>query len=347
MDNNIKPSPDLKEAKRHFSRIGVAATVMLLLMIAVAQIIYSLAYTHAPDIAQKEWFSWAVSSVTMYIIAMPAFLIIMQRIPSTKPKKSDMGGRRWFVLIAVSATVMYLGSYASNVLMSIIAGFTGIMPENTVTQTLVNSNPIIRLALVGIVAPVLEELIFRKALLDRTRVYGEKTALIFSALVFALFHGNFYQFFYAFGLGIVLGYVYLRTGRIRNTIFLHMGINLLNGVLMSWLIQKLTVVLPEELLNSSGIQEILSNFTGDRIEELSEALAPALPYMAIMSVYSMALFALSIIGFVLMISKRKKIRLERAERELPREAVGGVVYMNAGIVALITVCAVVMVLSLM
>ncbi len=346
MDNNIKPSPDLKEAKRHFSRIGIAATVMLLLMIAVAQLIYSLAFTYAPELAQSEWFSWAVSSFTMYLIAMPVFLIILRKIPGTTPKKGEMGRGKWFVLIAVSATVMYLGSYASNILMSIIAAFTGIIPEDTVTKTLVNSNPIISLALVGIVAPVLEELIFRKALLDRTRVYGEKTALIFSALVFALFHGNFYQFFYAFGLGIVLGYVYLRTGRIRNTIFLHMGINLLNGVMMSWLIQKLTASLPEELLNSSGIQDILSNFTGDKIEGLSEALASVLPFLAIMSFYSMALFALSIIGLVLMISNRKNIRFEQAGRELPREAIGGVVYMNAGIVVLITVCAVVMVLSL-
>ena len=50
-------------------------------------------------------------------------------------------------------------------------------------------------------------------------------------LFFALFHGNFYQFFYALLLGMVFAWLYSSTGRIRYNIMLHMLINLMGGVL--------------------------------------------------------------------------------------------------------------------
>ena len=48
-----------------------------------------------------------------------------------------------------------------------------------------------------VLAPVMEELIFRKVLIDRTIVYGDKAAVVLSGLLFGVFHGNFHQFFYA------------------------------------------------------------------------------------------------------------------------------------------------------
>ena len=71
----------------------------------------------------------------------------------------------------------------------------------------------------------------RRLILDRLRVYGEKTALIVSALAFAALHGNLSQFFYAFVLGLFFGYLYLRTGKLRYTIFLHMIINVFSTIL--------------------------------------------------------------------------------------------------------------------
>ena len=62
-----------------------------------------------------------------------------------------------------------------------------------------------------IVGPIFEEWLFRKQLIDHTRKYGEKTAILLSGLAFGLFHMNLFQFFYAFLLGLMFGYVYTRT----------------------------------------------------------------------------------------------------------------------------------------
>ena len=85
--------------------------------------------------------------------------------------------------------------------------------------------PLTILLVAVIIGPIAEELIFRKFLLDRIAGYGQITAMLMSGLIFGLAHGNFFQFFYAFAIGVIFAWVYLRTGRIRYTMLLHMMIN--------------------------------------------------------------------------------------------------------------------------
>lgn len=77
-----------------------------------------------------------------------------------------------------------------------------------------------------LVAPIAEELIFRKFMLDRMRVHGERYAVLATALIFGMAHQNGMQFFLAFGVGIIFALVYLRTGKIVYTMLLHGMINL-------------------------------------------------------------------------------------------------------------------------
>ncbi|MBP5230542.1 MAG: CPBP family intramembrane metalloprotease [Clostridia bacterium] len=79
-------------------------------------------------------------------------------------------------------------------------------------------------AVVG--APILEELVFRKTLLDVLHPHGETAAALVSALLFGLIHGNSGQFFLAFLLGLLFAGVYQRTGKIAYTMILHFIINM-------------------------------------------------------------------------------------------------------------------------
>jgi membrane protease YdiL (CAAX protease family) len=55
--------------------------------------------------------------------------------------------------------------------------------------------------------PIIEELVFRGFLLRSLQPFGRKFAVIMSALMFGLFHGNLPQGIFAMAVGIVLGYV--------------------------------------------------------------------------------------------------------------------------------------------
>ena len=75
---------------------------------------------------------------------------------------------------------------------------------------------------VVILAPIVEELIFRGVIFSGfQRIYTSSLAIFFSALLFALFHLNPWQLGPTFLLGLLLGFVRLRTGSLLAAIFTH------------------------------------------------------------------------------------------------------------------------------
>ena len=48
--------------------------------------------------------------------------------------------------------------------------------------------------------------------------------------MFGIIHGNLYQFFYAFGLGALMGYVYCTYGKIIYPIIIHVVINTIGSI---------------------------------------------------------------------------------------------------------------------
>ncbi|HEY3370578.1 MAG TPA: CPBP family intramembrane glutamic endopeptidase [Prolixibacteraceae bacterium] len=94
-----------------------------------------------------------------------------------------------------------------------------------------------------IMAPVIEELIFRGIIMHGLmRNYSKFTAVFVSALLFALFHLNPWQFAATFILGILLGILMLRT---RNIYLCILGHALNNGLVLTTMqyggeIQKLS-----------------------------------------------------------------------------------------------------------
>lgn len=78
----------------------------------------------------------------------------------------------------------------------------------------------------GFIIPIIEELIFRELMFRRLRdAYNTTTAMIISALAFAIFHGNITQGFYAFVLGLFLAYVYKKRESILLCILIHVIAN--------------------------------------------------------------------------------------------------------------------------
>jgi membrane protease YdiL (CAAX protease family) len=83
---------------------------------------------------------------------------------------------------------------------------------------------------VVIMAPVVEELIFRGVIMHGLmRNYSKFTAIFVSALLFALFHLNPWQFPATFVLGLVLGILMLRT---RNIYLCILGHAINNGLVL-------------------------------------------------------------------------------------------------------------------
>ncbi|TCW36049.1 hypothetical protein EDC21_11115 [Thermohydrogenium kirishiense] len=81
---------------------------------------------------------------------------------------------------------------------------------------------------VVIIAPIVEEIIFRGLIFNELRkelsIY---TAIIIQSAIFAIIHGSLYQGFYAFLLGIFLSVMYYLTESIWAPIIIHISSNLI------------------------------------------------------------------------------------------------------------------------
>ena len=89
---------------------------------------------------------------------------------------------------------------------------------------------------------LLEEIVFRGVVMQSLRRYGDTFALIVSAIIFMLVHGNFAQASNALLMGIAIGYFVLRTGSIWTGVLIHLVNNL-----MVVLAEGATRMLPAEM----------------------------------------------------------------------------------------------------
>ena len=84
-----------------------------------------------------------------------------------------------------------------------------------------------------VLAPVLEVLFFRGLLLRRVeKAAGTVPAVLFSALLFGLYHGNLAQGITAAAAGLALGYAYVRTDALLVSVVMHAAVNA--GALLLW-----------------------------------------------------------------------------------------------------------------
>lgn len=95
----------------------------------------------------------------------------------------------------------------------------------------------------SILAPISEELLFRGYILRTLRPYGKRFAIVCSAILFGIFHGNLLQTPYAFLVGLVLGYVALEYSVVWS-IVLHM----FNNLVLADLLGRLTANLSENAI---------------------------------------------------------------------------------------------------
>ena len=73
----------------------------------------------------------------------------------------------------------------------------------------------------AIIPAVVEELLFRKTVCGVLTVYGKTTAVLISAVLFALMHANIEQLLYTFVAGLFLGWLYVESKNILYPIILH------------------------------------------------------------------------------------------------------------------------------
>ena len=89
--------------------------------------------------------------------------------------------------------------------------------------------------MLAVLAPVLEEILFRGILLEAVREkYSSGRAIVVSALMFGVIHIIPQQVVNAFVIGLILGFIYVRTDSLWPVIIIHALNNAMAYVIMQW-----------------------------------------------------------------------------------------------------------------
>ena len=308
---------DLKPAKKVFSRIGFAFCVILLLNTFLQVLLSGFLLAVLPEdhwLSVTSWGMWLVSFVPLYCVAMPVGLRMLRKLPAAAPESKPMSVGAFLILLPICCFLTYTGSFIGSTLSSFLSGGQA---ENALEAYAMDSNPI-KIVVMVILAPLLEEYICRKQIIDRTRQYGEKLAVCLSAVTFALFHGNLFQFFYAFLGGWLFAYIYLRTGRLRYSVTLHAIINFMGSVIAPWLMKVSEKIASVELDPNAPPEELMAVYS------------EILPGTLLMLLYIFILFSMFIAGLVLV--------WKESENTIPKEAHLNTVYLNAGMILFTLAC---------
>lgn len=313
--------------RRSFSRLGlgllIAVITFYVLHIGIGMGI-NVAVSRGADRDDLVWLLWLSTFLPIYLVGMPLGLLIMRKAPApAQPEQQQFGGKQFWLYALMCMPLFYGGNFVGGLLSALLSG--GRATNNMVTLAMDPS--LFKVIFMVILGPICEEFIFRKQLIDRSAQYGERTAVLFSALMFALFHMNLYQFFYAFGLGWLFGYIYLRTRKLRYSTLLHIMVNFIGSVL-----SPLILIIAVDGVSPAQTRE--------------EEMLRAMPHMVIVGIYSLLLIGLSIAGLVMLIVYARQFTYRPAELELPKECRFKTVYCNPGVIVYMLVCLVFCTLAL-
>lgn len=226
--------------KKFFSKIGFNYLILGVTALIFQVLVISLVSASNIPILTDSNITVILVAICNYVLPLPIFLYLMNKFESSELEKESVDLKTFIKYIAITITLMLIGNLIGIILTTIIGGAIQSEISNPVENLINSTNIWLNLALISIIGPIFEEILFRKILIDKTIKYGARISIIISALLFGLFHGNVNQFFYAFLMGGFFAYVYIKTGKIIYPIILHLIVNLMGSVISLKLIQSIS-----------------------------------------------------------------------------------------------------------
>jgi membrane protease YdiL (CAAX protease family) len=325
--------PERRRMRSTYSHLGWGVAIITIAWIAISSVLYVVMKLFSPELVENGIISTLLGTLPLYVICMPLLFLIIFSRPRAVIEKKKLKFGHFMLLFFIAQALMMAGSMIGNNIMDILSTITGIDFYNQLNDTM--DLPLWFSALLTVVlAPIFEELIFRKLLLDRMLPHGELAAIFVNGLLFGAFHGNFYQFFYAALLGMLLSFVYARTGKIHHCIFIHMAVNFFGGVLptifMNWADYDTLMTLVNEMINNPEGVEQLDAITQHVMNHLGGTLCVLL--------FVFVQYALAALGVVFFIIRRRKFALKKKDEQLSGRMALRAAIVNPGVIAALVVC---------
>lgn len=312
---------ELITAKKHFSRMGwlyMAATAIIFVLQMAAGLILRLVKPEwLYDMNMNLFFSMA----PMYLVGFPLLALFLKKcVPAEHIEKRRMTAGQYVLSAIICIGLAYAANIIGLIMTTLIGLFIGNSVGNPITSVVTSLSPWSVLFYTVICAPVMEELVFRKLIVDRTVHYGQGVAVVVSGLMFGLFHGNLNQFVYAAVIGTFLAYLYVKTGNIKITISLHMLFNFMGGFL------------PTILLRKMDLDSYMASAVSGSASEMMELIQSNFAWFLLYGLLLLFILSMLVTGVVLFIvfAVKKRFVFEPGQTAIPRQVKLSIALGNTG-----------------
>ncbi|WP_303212109.1 CPBP family intramembrane glutamic endopeptidase [Methanobrevibacter smithii] len=295
--------------RRFFSKIGFNYFALGIIVLVLNLFIGLFISIINPNLLSNQTMMTFFSAIWTYLLPLPIFIYIMRKTEAKTLEKHKMTVKTFVICISITMFLMWIGNIMGVIITSGIGSLIQHEVANPINDVINNSGLVANLIIITTIAPIFEELIFRKLLIDRTIKYGGTISVLLSGLLFAFFHGNLNQFFYAFLLGGFFAIVYIKTGQIKYTIGLHMIINFIGSVVSLFVSQPLM-----DLANGSVI-------------------SPTSTFGVIL--YILITLGLTVMGLIYSIKYFDKSQFDGSEKEIILKNPISTILLNPGIICFI------------
>jgi membrane protease YdiL (CAAX protease family) len=236
MYNNIQgehiPTQE-EDPKQILNRTGFSMFMVEVFILFSSIVISWILNRIIPDAYKMDWYEWVVTAIVMAGIALPVLWLTTKSIPDFGFEEiKKLGLWNFITIFFICTAAMYITNSVSSIFVIFLGQLKGETLIDPVMEAVTNGNRILTILYSAIAAPILEEIMFRKILLNKVRRFGELPAVLITGIAFSLFHTNLMQMLYTAVLGMIFAYITLKTNTIRYSILLHVIINTIGGTIV-------------------------------------------------------------------------------------------------------------------
>jgi membrane protease YdiL (CAAX protease family) len=233
-----RSTPDAFAWPRSFAFLGVLVAAFFAGQALNAFVAFTLLHTTRAD-ALSNHLTWGIV-LGQFAAYVPLFAALIWGLPWLARRSLRGLGLRGFNARTIAAGV--IGTFAMYAVTIGVAGiqfaFTHQKPEETAISLFTSSHDATLITsftlLATIAAPFMEEFIFRGFLFNALLRYMPVwSAAVFSGIIFGAVHGSQSAFLPLAASGIVLAYVYYRSGSLTAAMLTHSLFNLVNVALLA------------------------------------------------------------------------------------------------------------------
>ncbi len=233
---------DKNNIKTMGKRFGIAVILYVVLSFAISFLVMAISkIVPSVNLIYEDNYATLAYSVvgSVFYIGIPFALVYAslkkKQLTGVLPFGTPYNTEAAIYLTMITAPVMIISSMIVNAISLIIQSALGLSFESGLEDL---SMPGVGGFFIGaismaVVPAIIEEFAIRGVVMQPLRRYGDGFAIVVSALVFSIMHGNMAQIPYTVLGGIYLGYLAIATGSIWPSIIVHFVNNMYSVVVMS------------------------------------------------------------------------------------------------------------------